>query len=572
MAKQLKQLAREDSRNRYTLLFVSMLIGLTIIAQAYFIVAIVDTIFLEQGAVQDVAMLFIGLLVALLLRALLQFVNNITGEKMARKAKRSLREQLVQKYTKNPLQASLKGQSGSKVSVLLDSVDEVDPYFSQYYPIMMQSSLVPLFLLGAILYMDWLSGLILIFTAPFIPVVMAIIGRNTQAKSDEQMEKLNAFSGKFLDVLQGLPTLKLFGQGKKQQQDIEYSSLQYRDTTMSVLKIAFLSSLMLEFISMLSIALVALEVGLRLVIYDSITFFAAFFVLILVPEFFASLKDMSSGFHAGRGGMAAYKRIEAELDQEEQPVTFGQAQRASGAPAISLQNLTFAYDERFTLGPITADINARERIAIVGQTGSGKSTLLAAITGMVPLTDGAVHVNGTPLTDLAEHEWFSGLSYISQRPYLFSGTLRENISMGLGKSEQELLQAVKKAGLEDVVTELSEGLDTKIGEGARALSGGEKQRVALARAFLKKPDFILFDEPTVGLDVKTERILQRSIQELSEGATVITVAHRLHTIKEADRIVYLESGQVTGIGRHEELLHDSPTYQAMFRAHGGDAS
>ncbi len=565
----LKELSKQNKKSRYLLMLISTAVGLTIVAQAYFIVAVVDQIFLQGASVSDIYVELAGVMGALGLRAALQYVNNRTGEKMAAEVKQEFRRKLLRKYTENPVQASAEGRAGSKVSVMLDAVDELDAYFSHYYVVMMQSSLVPLILLGAVFYMNWVSGLILLITAPFIPIMMIVIGRNTQKKSEEQMEKLNAFSGKFLDILQGLSTLKLFGRARKQEIEIEKSSLNYRDATMSVLKIAFLSSLMLEFISMLSVSIVALEVGLRLIIYDQLSFFTAFFVLILAPEFFASLKEMGSAFHSGRGSMAAADRIYAELDKEEQPVKWGKKE-APPVPSVTFRGTHFQYEtDRFALGPLDAHLEAGSHTAVIGRSGSGKSTLLQLISGLMP-AEGEILVNGTPMTEIGEASWYEKLAYVTQKPYLFSGTLRENVVLGKPDvSEEELETAVEKAGLKEVAAALPNGLETMVGEGGRGLSGGEKQRVALARAFIKKPGFLLFDEPTTGLDVKTEQLLQQGMKELSENATVLTVAHRLHTIREADQILLLENGRIAAAGTHGQLLEKNESYRNMVQVQQG---
>ena len=574
--KQLKEIARAQKKQRYSLLTMSILIGAVIVAQAYFIVKIVNNIFLEGASFQSILPLLGGLLLVLAARALFSYINGRTGIKMAAKVKKDFRKALISKYSRNPIQASLKGQSGQKVSVMMDSVDEIDSYFSKYYPQMIQTSIVPLIILIAVFSQNWVSGLIMLVTAPFIPVFFIVIGTATQKKSEEQMEKLAAFSGRFLDTLQGLATLKFFGRAKQQQNAIRQSSLDYRDATMTVLKIAFLSSLMVEFISMLSISLVALEVGLRLVIYEQLTFFTAFFVLILAPEFFNSLKELGTAFHTGRGSMGAAKKVTAELEETEQPVEWGnQPLEKDRSPVIQLRNASFSYgEENFALKQIQTEIAPLSEVAIVGRSGSGKTTLLHLISGIVGTSEGEILVNGRPLFSYKEKDWFDQLSYISQNPYLFSGTIEENIAIG-GRgtaSREEVEKAAEKAGISDMIVSLEKGYDTNIGEGGRGISGGEKQRIALARAFLKKPSVILFDEPTVGLDLQTERILQRSMKELAKSSTIITVAHRLHTIRNADQIIFLEAGEMTAAGTHEELLVSVPEYRNMVTAQqGGDA-
>ena len=232
----------------------------------------------------------------------------------------------------------------------------------------------------------------------------------------------------------------------------------------------------------------------------------------------------------------------------------------------------FTYGEdAFTLKNIQLEILPYEQVAIVGKTGAGKSTLLNVIAGLVPLSEGEMLINGKPQSNFKEKDWFDRLSYISQHPYLFSGTIAENIAIG-GRSDAtraEIEQAAEKAGISEWMDSLEHGYDTAIGEGGRGLSGGEKQRIAIARAFLKSPSIILFDEPTTGLDLRTEQILQASIEELSKSSTVITVAHRLHTIKNADKIIFLENGELLAAGTHEELLASVEAYRNMVSVQQG---
>ncbi|MBB5172580.1 thiol reductant ABC exporter subunit CydD [Texcoconibacillus texcoconensis] len=575
--KSLKEIASMQ-RNRVVFIYlISILLGAVIIGQAYFIVTVVDGVFLQDASFQMIWPALIGLIIVFILRAMVTYAHGRTGMKMAAKAKQDFRQSLVKQYVKNPVQASLKGQSGEKVSIMMDSVDEVDSYFSHFYPQKIQSMIVPIMILIAVYSQNVLSGLIMTVTAPFIPFAMAIIGMKTQKKSEEQMEKLAVFSGRFLDTLQGLATLKFFGRAKQQQREIQDSSLNYRDATMDVLKIAFVSSLLLEFISMLGIGLVAIEVGLRLLIYEQLTFFTAFFVLILAPEFYSSLKELGSAFHTGRGSMGAAKKVTAELEDHEQEMEWGSETLTvrEEPPTVALDHVSFSYGEdRFTLKNIDATFSPYNQIAIVGRSGAGKTTLLNLLSGLAAPSEGDIKVNGQSLYSYKEKDWFDQLSYISQNPYLFAGTIAENVAIGArGEvSREEVEAACEKAGVAEMVERLEKGYDTPVGEAGRGLSGGEKQRVALARAFLKRPAIILFDEPTVGLDLKTEQILQASIHELAQSATMITVAHRLHTVMEADQILYLEAGELVAKGTHSELIEHVHDYREMVSTQrGGDA-
>ncbi|WP_421101146.1 thiol reductant ABC exporter subunit CydD [Sporosarcina psychrophila] len=569
----LKELALEQKRKLVLLVIFAVTTGVAIIGQGYLLVAIVDRIFIKDASFSDVVPLLIGLFFAFSARTILQYLSGRTGVKMASQVKGNLRKNLLNKFSGNTLQSSLQGQSGKKVSVMMDTVDEVDSYFSGYIPQVIQATIIPLIILVVILTQHISTGVIIIITAPFIPVFMIIIGIKTKDKTEDQLDKMAAFSGGFLDTLQGLTTLKLLGRSKEQKETIRKSSLDFRDATMEVLKIAFQNSLVLEFISMLSMGIIALELALSLIVFQNITFFTAFFMLVLAPEFFMKLKDLGSAFHTGRGSMGAAKKLADELSDIEKPVLWGVESLEREVPlAIELRGVGFTYGEdAFTLKNIQLEIVPNEQVAIVGKTGAGKSTLLNVIAGLVSVSEGEMLINGKPRSNFQEKDWFDRLSYISQNPYLFSGTIAENIAIGgrMDATRGEIVQAAEKAGISELVDSLKHGYDTAIGEGGRDLSGGEKQRIAIARAFLKSPSVILFDEPTTGLDLRTEKILQASIKELSKASAVITVAHRLHTIKNADKIIFLDNGELLATGTHEELLESVEVYRDMVSVQQG---
>ncbi|MFG6117541.1 thiol reductant ABC exporter subunit CydD [Halobacillus sp. MO56] len=570
----LKKLSKTHRHDRILLFIIAFFTGVMVIGQAYLFVAAVDQVFLQGNSFFEVLPLLIGLLAVMIARAGLTYWSGRTGVQMAAKVKRDFRQSLLDKYSRNPIQASFKGQSGQKVSVMMDAVDEIDSYFSQYVPQVMQTSVVPLMIIGTAFYHHIYTGIIMLITAPFIPIFMAIIGMKTKKKSEEQMEEMAAFSGRFLDILQGLTTLKLFGRAKQQHEAIRESSLNFRDATMEVLKIAFISSLSLEFISMLSIGIIALEVGIRLIVFESISFFTAFFVLVLAPEFYNSLRDLGSAFHTGRGSMGAAKKVSDELTETEQVVEWGNTtfSHTDQPPVIELKGVGFRYkEEGFALEGINAVLSSNQQIALVGRSGAGKTTLLHLIAGLIGPTEGRIEVDGRSLFTYEEAGWFDQLSYISQHPYLFAGTIADNIAIGAneGAHRDDIERAAEKAGIQELIESLESGLDTQVGEAGRGLSGGEKQRVALARAFLKNPSVILFDEPTTGLDLRTEQILQASIETLAENSTVITVAHRLHTIKNADQILFLDNGKLIAQGSHKELLVSTPGYRNMVASHQG---
>lgn len=567
-------------KNHIILTLFSLLMGTMIIAQAYLLVTIIDGVFLGDKTFRDILPLLAGLLMVLFARVLFGYLNGRKGIQMGARQKETYRQQLVEKYSGSSVQSSLIGQSGKKVSMIMDAVDEVDSYYSEYIPQIIQSAIIPMEIIIVIFMTHANSGWIMLITTPFIPIFMIIIGMQTKKKSEERLDELGAFSGKFLDVLQGLVTLKLFGRARQQQETIKESSLGFREATMSILKVAFTNSFMLELISMLSIGIIALEVALQLILFDGITFFSAFFILLLAPEFYTALKQLGNAFHNGKSSMGAVEKITEELNKQEKPVEWGDMTLDTDQTAIEIKlaqvNFRYGDEETFALQNFDAIIPPYHHIAIVGPSGAGKSTLLHILSGIAQPTSGRVYANNQPLTHYREDVWFNTLSYISQDPYIFSGTIAENIAIGMNAtqdvSRDAIAQAAENAGLARLIESLEHGYDTPVGEAGRGLSGGEKQRLALARAFLKKPSVILFDEPTTGLDLETERILEASMESLAADATVITVAHRLHTIQNADKILYLDHGHLIGSGTHTELMQNIAAYKQMVALQGGDAS
>ena len=586
MDKTTSLIAEQMSRQRKRLVMLtllSLLLGIAVVSQAGLMAEAIQRVFVEKASLSSVALLLALLLAVMAIRSLLVYANGRVGLTMAADAKANMRSSVLQKLTRASIPSTLRGQTGGKVSVALDAVDEADSYFSQYMPRMAEAAIIPVLILVVTFILHANTGFILLFTAPFIPLFMILVGLQTKNKSEEKYAQLAEFSGTFLDSLQGLVTLKIFGQARRQQQQIERSSLGYRDATMDILKVAFTNTFMLESIVMLSIGIVALELAIQLLVFQSMPFHTAFLVLLLVPEFFNLLKNTGTAFHSGRTSMGAVRKVEQMLAEAgggtgEQSEGGGQssAKLLKLPPSIALDDINFHYAPgsfELKAGPVS--IGAGQHVAIVGHSGSGKTTLLHLIVGLLKPVSGTVLVNGSPLTEWTEDSWFEQVSYITQHPYIFAGTFADNIAIGAGRkvSREEIRQAAEEAGLAPLVAGLEQGLDTYVGEGGRGLSGGEKQRLALARAFLKRPVLILFDEPTVGLDLQTEQILQSSITKLAKNATMITVAHRLYTIRQADQILFMDHGVLAAAGPHDELLERVPQYAEMvnIQRKGGSA-
>ncbi|MBR7554367.1 thiol reductant ABC exporter subunit CydD [Allobacillus sp. GCM10007491] len=562
-----KEIIREQKHKLFWILLFSILLAGIIVFQAFLIVEIIQSIFVENKPFEAVITLLILLFIFLIARAFIIHLIGSVSLRVGFQAKKKIRSQLLNHFSTKTLTPTNEDQTGKKISLMLDTVDEVDPYFSEYLPKIIQASTIPVTILIVIFFFNYPSGFIILFTAPFIPLFMAIIGMKTRDKSEEQIEQMNAFSAQFLDTIQGLKTLKIFGKSKQSETKIETSTLGFRDATMDVLKVAFASAFMMELISMLSMGLIALEVSFRMIIFETITFHTAFFVLLLAPEFYVFLKDLSSTFHSGRESLTAIKKIDEEISTETDNVSWGDQKLQTDSPSsIQLKNVEMQYpNEGFSLGPITLHINPYEKIALIGESGSGKTTLFHLIAGLMEPKSGTIYLDGYSKSDVDSTSWFRQLGYLSQSPYIFAGTIAENISLSTNKrvSDQVIWSVLKQVELDALVSTLENGIHTTIGEGGRGLSGGEKQRVALARILVKQPSILLFDEPTTGLDLKTEKVIQNTLSQLTDKMTVITIAHRIKTIQSSDRIWIMEKGKIVADGTHKELEHSNEFYQSL---------
>jgi ATP-binding cassette subfamily C protein CydD len=550
---------------------LGLLGGLLLVVQAWFLAQTVDAVIFRQAALEQVQHWLWALLGVFALRALLAWASEQAAFRGALRVKLALREGLYQRIQAlGPLRLG-RERSGELATSLSDGVEALEAYYARFIPALSTMALVPLAILVFVFPLDWISGLIMAVTAPLIPLFMVLIGKGAERLNQRQWRTLARLSARFLDTIQGLTTLKLLNASRREAEVVARLSDEYRRGTMSVLRVAFLSSLVLEFFATVSIALVAVSIGFRL-FFGQMEFLHGFFVLLLAPEFYLPLRNLGGQYHARMEGIGAAERL-LELMQSP-PQTAQPGRLPPPDPArepIRFDAVRVVYpDGRVGLDGLDLDIRPGERLALAGASGAGKSTLMALLLGFVQAQSGQVMVGAQRLDRLDLAAWRRQLAWVPQSPRLFHGSLRDNLHLGSpDATPAQLREALRMAGAAQFLSALPKGLDSTVGDRGQGLSGGEIRRIALARAFLRDARLVLLDEPTASLDATQEQAISAAIDTLAQGRTLVTIAHRLKTVERADRIVVLDAGRVVQQGTHRELSAVEGPYRRLLGAAEG---
>jgi len=531
-------------------LVLSVVLGaataLLVVARAWLLAVIVVGAAADGKDLGQLRGPLVALLVVVVVRAAIAWYTDVAADRCSARVKSQLRAALAGRVAADAPSALGGRRTGELVTLATRGIDALDGYFSRYLPQLVLAVIVPLTVLAVVAAQDWISAVIIAVTLPLIPVFMVLIGAATRSHTDRQLRTLQRLSGHFLDVVAGLPTLKVFGRSKAQVETIRAVTDRYRRATMSTLRLAFLSALVLELLASVAVALVAVSIGLRL-LHGNVGFQTALLVLVLAPEAYLPLRAVGTHFHASAEGLSAAEQVFEVL---ERPMPH-RGQRAdapdpSQAPLV-VEHLRVDHPGRDqpALEGFDLELAPGEIVALTGPSGCGKSTLLSVLLGFVAPTSGTVRVGAVDLAEIDPEAWRRRVAWVPQRPYLFASSIDANIRLGRpSATAADVDAAVAAAGLGPVVAGLPAGLSTVLGERGVGLSAGERQRVALARAFLRDVPLLLLDEPTASLDGEVEAEVLAAVRRLAAGRTVLLVAHRPALAALADRVVAMDHAGV----------------------------
>lgn len=544
---------------------------------AWLLSSIVAAVFLAHQNLADVTPWLLVMLALIVVRAGLLWASEVSAQYSANRVRRDVRARLTAKLLALGPTYTRGERTGELIHAALQGVEALDEYISQFQPARLLAALVPALVLGVMLLLDPWTLPILLFAGPLLVILFALIGARTQELSARRFQEMAWMSAHFLDVLQGLPTLKLFGRSKEQAATIATISRHFGATTMEVLRTAFQTSLVLEWGATAATALVAIEVSVRLM-NGLMPFDLALTVLLITPEFFAPLRQLALKYHAGTAGKAAAERIFAILDTPDAEQQIDGASDAVATPArrtlashdICFHDVYVAYDDgqRPALQGLSLDIPHGATVALVGPTGAGKTTVANLLLRFVAPAQGRITVGGIDLSQLDPFFWRTQLAWVSQHPHLFPGTVADNLRLANpGASQAALIAAARAAHAHEFIEQLPNGYATPIGERGARLSGGQRQRLAIARAFLKDAPILILDEASSHLDAANEALLRAALGQLMRHRTVLVIVHRLTLAYDAGLVAVIDKGRVVEQGDPRTLAHAHGAYTTFVAAY-----
>ena len=533
--------------------------------QAAFLANIIQAVYIDQLPRAMLYPFFAGLVVVILLRAVIAWGREITGFTAGAKIRTDVRMAIMEHLVALGPAYTGRQRTGSLASTILEQVEGLQDFFAYYLPQLALAVMIPLAIAAFVFPLSWAAGGLLLLSAPLIPLFMILVGMGAESISQRNFQAMARLSAHFLDILQGLPTLKLFGRSRAEARNVARASSDYRRQTMQVLRVAFLSSAVLEFFSSMAIALVAVYLGMRYLGYldfgdygRPLDLAGGFFILLLAPDFYLPLRELGTHYHARAEAVGAGREILKVLDvplPDGPPA--GENFRDERIESIRFETVEFGYDNdrEPALREVSFQLSSGKHVALVGASGAGKTTILNLLMGFLTAGQGSIRINRTNIKDIPAEKWRQHLAWIGQNPVLFHGTIRENVLLGNPAADSDQLQAaIRAARVIDFCQALPDGIDTPVGEQGIGLSRGQAQRVALARAFLKDAPLLLLDEPTAGLDTENERLVLDALNDLSQNRTVLMATHRLENIRQADYILVMDQGRIIEQGTYSKLI------------------
>ena len=533
-----------------------------LVVQTYFLATLLDKLIMQNVPRDELIPYFLGLIIGFGMRAIILWVREKIGFRSGQLLRNHIRQKILDKiHLVGPATINQK-PAGSWASIMLEQVENLHNFYARFLPQQSLSAIVPVVIFIAVFPLNWAAGLILMITAPLVPLFMIIVGIAAADNSQKNMDTLSRLSAQFLDRLRGLETLRLFNRTSEQTEHIENATEDFRETTMDVLKLAFLSSAVLEFFTSISIALMAVYFGFSYLgqiefgTYNApLTLFTGFFCLILAPEFYQPLRDLGAYYHDRAAGIGAADAIVDFL--EEDFLTVHQNEKTislESAVEIFAENLVVLSTQGSALTkPLNFQITANHNVALVGQSGAGKTSLINAILGFLPYK-GSLKINGQELRESNLADWRKHIAWVGQNPLLLQGTIKENLLLGnIQANDEEINQALMRSQAKEFTDKL--GLHHEIKDGGLGISVGQAQRLAIARALLRKGDLLLLDEPTASLDAQSENLVLHALSEASQHQTTLMITHRIEDLKQCDQIFVMQRGEIVQQGKFAELQH-----------------